>query len=345
MRSLNPKDEISTIDLELRSTSESDPFEALVLPSSSRQRQIWAIGGGKGGVGKSLITSSLCIALARQSYRVVAVDLDLGGANLHTTLGVEIPRKTLSDFLTGKESTLEACMSPTGIPRLELVSGALDAVRAADITFKQKVRLMQGILELDADYIILDLGAGTNLHTTDFFLLADLGLVTMLPEPTSIENIYRFIKSAYYRRLWLSPELKPIRSMIETLTGGTDDLGIRNPSELFREVSHSNPAIGMALKEQISQFRPKLIVNQARTQTDIDIGTSVKTVCKRYFGIEMDYVGYLDHDSSVWQAVRRKRPLMLEFPNSRLVSSFERVSQFLLRRYADSHNELIDRKK
>jgi len=82
-------------------------------------------------------------------------------------------------------------------------------------------------------------------------------------------------------------------------------------------------------------------VNQCRTQADVDIGFSVKTVCKKYFGIEMDYIGYLDYDSAVWQAVRRKRPLMLEFPNSRLVSSVDRVVQYLLKRYGHHRGDMF----
>ena len=65
----------------------------------SDNKKIWAIGGGKGGVGKSLVTANLSICLALMGYRVCAVDLDLGGANLHTCLGVNIPERTLSDYL------------------------------------------------------------------------------------------------------------------------------------------------------------------------------------------------------------------------------------------------------
>ena len=50
--------------------------------------RIWAVGGGKGGVGKSVITSNLAVAFARRGERCVVVDADLGGANLHTMLGV-----------------------------------------------------------------------------------------------------------------------------------------------------------------------------------------------------------------------------------------------------------------
>ena len=61
---------------------------------SQRKSKVWAIGGGKGGVGKSLVTANLSICLSLMGYKVIAIDLDLGGANLHTCLGVSIPENT-----------------------------------------------------------------------------------------------------------------------------------------------------------------------------------------------------------------------------------------------------------
>ena len=317
-----------------------NPFSALSLPVAGRIKQVWAVGGGKGGVGKSLIASSLAITLSRLGNKVVAVDLDLGGANLHTTLGVDLPKQTLSDFFSGRIDSLQSCQVPTHIPHLDLISGAQDSVGVANIRFAQKVKLLQTLREVDADYLVLDLGAGTGLNTMDFFMFADIGFISLLPEPTSIENAYRFIKTAYFRRLKIARNLKDIRHLVEMAMDPKNPLGIKSPSDLFREVNKFNPESGMRLKQEIEKFRPKLIVNQARTQTDVDIGFSVKTVCKKYFGIEMDYIGYLDYDSAVWQAVRRKRPLMLEFPNSRLVSSIERIVQYLVKRHGHYRNEL-----
>ena len=316
-----------------------NPFENLT-PVTSRVKQIWAVGGGKGGVGKSMIASSLAITLARGGSKVVAIDLDLGGANLHTTLGVDLPKQTLSDFFAKRSASLESCITPTGIPNLDIISGAQDAVGVANINHAQKVRFMQKVRELDADYLIFDLGAGTSYHTLDFFLFSDINLITLLPEPTSIENAYRFIKSAYYRRLKLSRNLKDIQPLIEMAMDSKNPLGIKSPSDLFREVNKTNPEAGMRLKAEIEKFRPKLMLNQARTQTDIDIGFSVKTVCKKYFGVDMDYIGYLDYDSAVWQAIRRKRPLMLEFPNAKLVSSIDRIVQYLVKRHGHFRNDI-----
>ncbi len=316
-------------------------FDSLKKKRSSRVKQIWAIGGGKGGVGKSLLSSSLAISLAKTGGKVVAVDLDLGGANLHTALGVELPVQTLSDFFANRTTSLNDVVVPTGIPDLSIISGAQDAVGVANLPGAMKLNLLQNLREIDADYVVLDLGAGTSYNTLDFFLFSDIGVITLLPEPTSIENAYRFIKSAYYRRLRLSQNLASIRPLIDMALDAKNPKGIKSPSDLFREVNNTNPEAALRLKEEIEKFRPKLVINQARTQTDIDIGFSVKTVCKKYFGIEMDYVGYLDYDSAVWQSVRRKRPLILEFPNSKLVSSIERITQYLLKRHGNTRNDLF----
>jgi flagellar biosynthesis protein FlhG len=309
--------------------------------TASRVKQVWAIGGGKGGVGKSLVASSLAIALSRQGHKVIAVDLDLGGANLHTTLGVDLPKQTLSDFFNHRVTDVANCVVPSGIPHLDLISGANDSINITQIRPSQKAEFLRKVRQLDCDYLVFDLGAGTSFNTLDFFLNSDVGLLTLLPEPTSIENTYRFIKSAYFRYLMHSRNLAEIRPLIEMATDPRNPLGIKTPSDLFREVNKSNPEAGMKLKKEIEKFRPKLIVNQARTQTDVDIGSSVRTVCKKYFGIEMDYIGYLDYDSAVWQAVRRKRPMMLEFPNSKLVANIEQIVQFILKRYAHQRNESV----
>lgn len=317
------------------------PVEKPNQPSSvippvfhTRVKQVWAIGGGKGGVGKSLIASSLAIILSRIGYRVIGIDFDLGGANLHTALGVDLPRQSLSDFINNRVENIQDCVVSSGIPRLELISGAQDSIGIADLNAEQKNNLLLKIRHLDADYLVLDLGAGTGTNTLDFFLTSDVGLVTMLPEPTSIENGYRFIKSVYFRYLMNSSALVDVRYLIESSMDPKNQLGIRSPSDLFREVNKVNAELGMKLKKVIEAFPLALIINQTRTQTDIEVGISVKTVCKRYFGINLDYIGNLDYDSAVWQAVRRKKPLILEFPDCQVVSNLEQIVKNILKRYA-----------
>lgn len=289
-------------------------------------KKIWAVGGGKGGVGKSLVSANTAICLALMGHKVVAVDLDLGGANLHTCLGLPIPSVTLSDYVSKKVTNFEELLVPTPISNLKIISGAQDELGMANLKHMHKNQIIQKLHELDADYILFDLGAGTAFNTIDFFITADKGILVVLPEPTSIENTYRFIKSVFYRRLKMIDGIQEIEPMIEeAMNAKLSSGGTTSPADLVRKISEMNPEIGMRIKNEMAHFRPNLIINQVRSQADIDIGYSIQSICRKYFGIEMTFPGYLDYDQSVWQSVRKRKPLLIEYPNSKLVNNFDRI--------------------
>lgn len=305
----------------------SSEFQKHLAPNGNQK--IWAIGGGKGGVGKSLVTANLSICLALMGYKVVAIDLDLGGANLHTCLGVPIPDKTLSDYLSKKARSLNELLTPTAINNLWVISGAQDDLGIANLKQMHKAKLLNQLGELQVDFVLLDLGAGTTFNTIDFFISADQGIITTLPEPTSIENSYRFIKSVYLRKLKMAEELLEIGPLIDQAMNAKISQN-STPSDLINRVIEINPVMGQKLKSEIGKLNPKLIINQVRTQADIDIGFSMKLISKKYFGINLDYVGYLDYDATVWQSVKKRKPLLMEFPNSTLVNNFDRIIHRLL---------------
>lgn len=309
--------------------SELSEFSGSGLKHNS-DKKVWAIGGGKGGVGKSLVAANVGICLALMGYKVTAIDLDLGGANLHTCLGIPIPEYTLSDYLSKKVKSLKDLLTPTSIPNLTMISGAQDDLGIANLRQMQKSKILSKLHEIDSDYILFDLGAGTTFNTLDFFISADKGILVVLPEPTSIENTYRFIKSVYFRRLKMIEELLDIQPLINQAMNAKMNSAQSTPMDLIKRVIEINPEIGMKLKAEVSKFSPKLIMNQARSQADIDIGFSIQSICKRYFGIDLDYVGYLDYDASVWQSVKKRRPLLMEFPNSKLVNNFDKMVHRLL---------------
>lgn len=299
------------------------------LGASNNGKKIWAIGGGKGGVGKSLVTSNLSICLALMGMKVVAIDMDLGGANLHTCLGVNVPSKTLSDYFTKPNTKLADLITPTPLANLSLISGAQDNLGMANLKAAHKSKVLNDLRELDADYILLDLGAGTTNNTLDFFLGADEGILVTLPEPTSIENTYRFIKSIYHRKLQSVDDFLELGPLIDKVMNGKVGEN-RKPSEIIEKAMQINEQQGLKLKREIESITPKLIINQARTQADIDIGFAMRIISKKYFGINLDYVGFLEYDATVWQSVKKKKPLILEFPNSSLVKNFEHVINRIL---------------
>src|SRR5512136_2207425 len=100
--------------------------------------QIWPIGGGKGGTGKSFLTGNLGILLARQRFRTVLIDADLGAANLHTVLGLDCPEKCLSDFLSKGSTTLQETVVETPISNLYMISGARNKLDVANLAHEQK---------------------------------------------------------------------------------------------------------------------------------------------------------------------------------------------------------------
>ena len=301
------------------------------------QKQIWAVGGGKGGVGKSLISSSIAYTLAKHGISTLVIDLDLGGANLHTVLGQAPPAKCLSDFLNGTISNLQDCVVQTQFPNLQMIAGAKDDLKITEITSASKARLLGQINDLKAQFIILDLGAGTSGYTLDFFNFAHYGIITALPEPTSIENAYRFLKACYYNRLLDQAQFESIRPLVEAAMKPNNSLGIQSPQHLLNEVNFQNPALANQLKKAIKDFKPRLIINQSRSQTDVDVGFSMKSVVKKYFGIELDYLGYLEYEPNVWQSVRKMKPILAEYPHSRIATHVERIVNYLLKQAKIEH--------
>ncbi|MEE8409054.1 MAG: P-loop NTPase [Myxococcota bacterium] len=289
-------------------------------------REIIAVGGGKGGIGKSLLASNMGVHLAQSGRRVVLIDADLGGANLHTFLGIKPPRLTLSDFVSHKIRDLEEVVTPTPIEGLGLISGALDMLGAANPKYTQKLRLLREVARLDVDTVIIDLGGGTSFNILDFFLIADHGILTVVPEPTSIENAYRFIKAAYYRRLKTAEMSWNLRPLVEEAMNDVDGAGMRMPADLVTYVEQRDAEAGARLRAELERFPLKLVVNQTRTEQEEKVGLAISDACRKYFGIPMDFLGAIPFDDAVWQSVRRRRPVILEQPESDASRSIVRIT-------------------
>lgn len=294
-----------------------------------KRRRVMAVGGGKGGIGKTLVSTNLGIGLAQKGFTVALVDLDLGGANLHTCLGVPQPALTLSDFVLRRTTRLEQLMVQTGVPNLSLIAGANDVLDAANPKYQQKQKLIRHLLSLDVDYLVLDLGAGTHLNVLDFFLLAHHGVLVLLPEPTSIENAYRFVKAAFFRKLEQVQDKYDIEDLVEAALS-TREGAARTPYDVLQHVARRDAAAAAELQRELQSFRAKIIVNQARTAQDAHVGAAVVGAWKKFFGLEMDLLGHIPYDDEAWRAVRRRRPLLLEKPDNAASLQLVRIVENLV---------------
>ena len=287
------------------------------LPQTREHKTIWAIGGGKGGSGKSFITANMGICLSKLGVRVLLIDADLGGANLHTFLGISPPALSLADFIKKRVSDLNEVLLPTVIPNLRLLAGAQGLLNATETKASLRKKILRSMKSLDADYLLVDLGAGNASNVLDFFLMSDGGILVVTPEPTAIENTYRFLKSAFYRRLRQSTKSPEVRALIDAASDQRNNMGIQNPHELFEAVRQISEEDAGKIAEEIRFFRPNLILNQVRTKEDIEIGFSIRSACRKYFDIELHYLGYVVYDQDVSFSIRKRRPLVLENPGSR----------------------------
>jgi flagellar biosynthesis protein FlhG len=270
-----------------------------------------AIGGGKGGIGKSLVAVTLGIELVRRGMRVVLVDCDLGGANLHSFLGMEYPKETLSDFVLRRVENLSQLVITTPVAGLGLISGARNAIQVANPMHQQKLRLLRAVQKLDADVAVLDLGAGTHYNVVDFFLQAHHGILVIVPEPTSVENAYRFLKAAFLRRVRGMDASFGIRDLIQEVTRARGQRPLV-PVEIVRAVAERDPDAGAALEREMASFKPLLLVNQAREPKDLALGEGMCAASRRLFGLELTYLGHLRHYDQVWRAVRAHQPVFFE---------------------------------
>ena len=276
----------------------------------NRGARLLAIGGGKGGVGKTFVTTNLATALARLGKRVVVVDVDLDGANLHTCLGVPAPRRSLADFVSEREEDLGKLLVDTPLPNLKLIGATHANLADAQPSHLRRVRLVRGLRQLDADLVLLDLGAGTHASVLDYFLVSDDGILVLQPEPTSIENAYSFLRAAFYRRMRLAMIGHGVRQLVTLAMDQRNERGIRTPLDLLREIEAMDTAEARRFVETMRIFRPRVIVNSARTAEDVKLGFAVSSVCKKYFGIDAEYLGYVNHDDEVRRSVSMRRPIV-----------------------------------
>jgi flagellar biosynthesis protein FlhG len=146
----------------------------------------------------------------------------------------------------------------------------------------------------------------------------------MTPEPTSVENTFRFIKSAFLRRL------RDVRALDALHTDRTFEGGIPAPLDLYEAARAIDPALAERVLDEIRKFRPRLVVNQTRTRADLDLGMQIRSAGRRRLGLSVDYLGHLEADDAVWLAVRKRRPLIVEHPESKVAKNVERISRKLL---------------
>ncbi len=299
-------------------------FHPVIQPES--ERKIIAVGSGKGGVGKTVLSSSIGIGLAALGKEVVLVDADFGGANLHTCMGILEPEFTFLDYYTLQRDSLEDILLDTPLTNLKLISGASGILGLANPKYSQKLKLVRELKKLNANYVIMDLGAGSSLSVIDFFIAVDEGILVTTPEPTAIQESFDFVKLCLLRKIQQAFRSEPnVLSLLEV--DGINSLSTFSApvEELLERARKISLEIAHSMEEIITSFRPRLILNSVMHPDEVQEGVAIKTAAAELLSIDIDYLGFVEYDDDVHDSVKDLRPFIIHNPKSKAARSLAKL--------------------
>ncbi len=156
---------------------------------------IISITSGKGGVGKTFITTNLAAALVRQGKKVLVADCDLGLANIDIMLGIN-PERNLKDVVFGDLHLRDVIIPTKG--GFDLIPASSGVREMAQLLFEKIQIIKNMLLEIEGyDLILLDTGAGIAEVVLQFNLLANQNVVVINKELTSLTDAYAMVKVMY----------------------------------------------------------------------------------------------------------------------------------------------------
>ncbi len=285
-------------------------------------RFLIAVGGGRGGVGKSLLTVNLGVYLAQLGREVLITDADVAGSSLHIQLGLDHAP------LAATESVESLNVEPiqTVVPGLRMLPSAFDARAVSPFRPGRKARWLSRLRALPADYILVHLGGGTSPATLDLFLGADLGICVTAPDPAAIESTYRFLRALYLRQLRRG--FMKERFRLRQLERAMGELGpLPTPLQVVDAIARHDASLAELASAQLRRLRALLVVNQTRLRTDLELGPNMEVMSEQYLGIQLEYLGHVEQDDQAWLTARRRRPLLVDSPTAKSARNLERIAR------------------
>ena len=85
------------------------------------------------------------------------------------------------------------------------------------------------------------------------------------------------------------------------------------------------------IDDQLEHFQPNLIINQTRSESDIRIGKAMEKACRKYFGLTLNFSGYVEQHEGVRESVLRRKPVTLDKPESLMSQQLKTISENLLK--------------
>ncbi|RKX79552.1 MAG: MinD/ParA family protein [Spirochaetes bacterium] len=302
--------------------------------------RIIPIASGKGGVGKTILAANLSIALSQAGKKVVVADLDLGGSDLHLVLGLVGIRKGIGTFLTNNSLKFEEIIVETEYENLKFIPGDAEIPGTANLKSSQKRMIIRKLHSLEADYLIMDLGAGTNFNVIDFFLTSRRGIIITTPTPTARLNAYLFLKNTVFRIMSSSfkKNSKAREYMGGMLQGGSSPQKIYVPY-LLKTIREKDPDSYSRFREKLGNFSPRIILNLLEDPSEVKRAEKLRRSCREYLDLDIEHLGIIYRDDLQDIALQSRLPIIRYKPNSVLSQAVYRITDKLIQEEAETEEE------
>jgi len=292
--------------------------------------QIIPVASGKGGVGKSLLAANLAITLGKYGKDVILADLDLGASNLHLAIGQQAPKKGIGTYLSG-QSEFKDIILPTDYRNVRFIAGDSEIPGLTSLKLKQKQDLIHNLQSCIADFLIIDLGAGTHTTILDMFLLSPRSILVTAPTVTATLNGYLFLKSVVFRLMNNSfPSDSKAFEYLESLRSNASSLQRLYIPKLTETLQQLDPVHTEVFAKRMKQFKPRLILNMIETPEDAQKAQKIRHSCTEYLGVEMDHLGVVYRDPMQDVALASRLPITVYKPQSILSQAIFRIADKLV---------------
>jgi flagellar biosynthesis protein FlhG len=308
--------------------------------------RIIPVASGKGGVGKSLLTANLGVAFAQKGKNVVLADLDLGASNLHLIIGHRKPGASLGSFLTDPKTDFNKVVATTDIPNLRFIPGDAEIPGMANLRVSDRNKIIRNLTALDADILLLDLGAGTHQSILDFFLSSGQGIIVSAPMVTAVLNAYVFLKNACFRLMYSSfPKKSKAWTCLETLKKNEENLKMLYLPRVLAQIEQIDGESYAKFKANMDRFHPRLVINMLEDPKDAEAALKIRRSCEAYLGMQIEHLGVIYRDSVQNTALAARMPVLLYKPQSLVSQAIYRIADKILSSPEDTlsmDRELID---
>jgi flagellar biosynthesis protein FlhG len=286
---------------------------------------IVSVGGGKGGVGKSIVSTNLAVGIALSGQKVVLIDGDFGASNLHALLGISHPPYGFQDFFLNSQLP-ESLLIETGISNLKFISSAGDNPGSANIDPDRVKKIISFIKKLKADTVVLDLGPGTSFNVLDFFNISLKSIVMSSPEMTSVMKTFSFIRSALFRRISLHlKNLPDLQKLVDHSHPSKTDIETYTMDTLRENVKKVDDSQNEQINEIVTQFKPSIIINRVRHKKDLLAGNNLVNLVKKYLDVDLNYLGYIVESDRVRDSVEEMVPFLIKDPQSKPSENLQQI--------------------